>query len=313
MENNDTALLTLSEDKRTIFITSLSGYYQEAYKAGSVLIDFLEMGYEEFFFKYPILGVHEMVLEMLEKDKSYDMNKSMLTSIFKYDDLKKAFKEAAHICFDTKLEDEYKSIEKGNVQQRYSFFTLKVYPGFEKSLNIRLKLATICMPYIDNKPISLKEWNDKILEASDKESASFILTTQPKFEDSYWFYSLADVLYFELINVIKGNYVIKRCCNCNKYFIPEGRSDTTYCDRIAPGSKKRCYEIGPTKKYEKKIESNSILKEYRKEYKRRNTLTNRGKISKDTFFKWSEDIRKIRDDALNGKITYEQFLEELKK
>mgnify|MGYP000873818306 CR=1 FL=1 len=305
MGKEDLATLTLSEDGRKLFITTR--FMQQAYEAGSILIDFLEMDYDAFSMKYLWLsGICDTNNIILTNE--FDMSKE----IQRYEDVKKEFIEAAHVCFDTKLDDRYGYIEKGNIQQRYAYYTLKANPSFENDLNIGLKLATCPTPHIDNKEISPKAWIEKIRDAGEKESAEFILTTQPRFVDSYWFYSLADIMYFELINAVKGNILIKRCENCKRYFVPSGRNDALYCKRIAPGSEKTCVEIGAIKKYEKQIESNPIRKAYRMEYKKRYARVLKRAMNKTDFFDWSEKMRMLRDEALDGKISYENFIEKLR-
>lgn len=308
MDNLMKATLTLSEDKKTLFITSMSGYSQQAYETGSIFIDLQELDHETFSMKYVQLST------------IFDTNKIITTGDFdlseeeaKYNEIKNEFAAVAHICFDTVLEGDNKCIESGTVQQRYSYYFLKVNPSFENNLNINLKLATSPTPHINGNEISPKEWIEKIRDAEEKESADFILTTQPRFVDSYWFQSLADVIYFELINVIKGNIVIKRCECCNRYFVPSGRNDSMYCNRIAPGSQKTCIEIGAIRKYEKETENNPIKKAYRTEYKKRYARVLKGKVDNSIFFEWSEIMKSARDEALKGKLAYEEFMEMLKK
>jgi hypothetical protein len=317
MDNEYKATLTISDDKKTLFVTSMSGHSQQAYDTGSILIDFLEMGYPSFSMKYMHLA-RICSSEMADIGDNQNFAKDMLIEFFKYEDMQKEFKEAAHVCFDRKLDDKYSFIERGNIPQRYSFYTLKVNPGFEKNLNISLKLATSCTPHIDNKEIGKNDWFSKIKNATDEESAKYILTTQPRFVDSYWFNSLADVMYFELMNVVKGNIVIKRCENCNRYFVPVGRNDAMYCNRIAPGSEKTCVEIGAIRKYEKDIENNPIRKAYRMEYKKRYARVLKAKPDtvremKNRFEEWARVMKVARDEALAGSLPFEKFIEKLKE
>ncbi len=308
MEGNAKALLTLSEDKKTLFITSMGGTSQQVYETGSLLIDFLELDYQAFAAKHLLLN------SILSANKILNTNEFDIASEEReYNEVKKKFEEAAHICFDSNLKDGYKYIENGNMQQRYSYYTIKLNPTFEENLGIDLKLASSCTPFINNKEISVGDWVKKIRDTEEKESADFILTAQPRFVDSYWFRSLADILYFELMNVVKGNIVIKQCENCNRYFVPVGRNDAMYCNRIAPGSQKPCVAIGATKKYEKEIENNPIKNAYRKEYKRRYALRRKGKIEESAFIKWADKAKGKLDEVLNNEIPEDGFLTWLKQ
>jgi len=51
--------------------------------------------------------------------------------------------------------------------------------------------------------------------------------------------TLGDLIRFELFNTIKNKLTIKRCGYCGGYFIPRGRTDMEYCNRIILGEKKR--------------------------------------------------------------------------
>ncbi|NLV35477.1 MAG: hypothetical protein GXY17_02235 [Clostridiaceae bacterium] len=307
MKKEDIATLTLSEDKKTLFITSMNGASQQAYDTGSLLIDLLELDYDSFSMKYI------MLTSILGSNRIADTNEFNIDAEEnKYNDVKREFAEAAHICFDSDLSGKYKKIEKGNIQQRYSYYTLKLNPTFENDLEIDLRLATSCTPYINDKEISVRDWIEKIRDVKEENSADFILTTQPRFIDSYWFHSLADVMYFELMNVVKGNIVIKRCENCKRYFVPTGRIDALYCSRTAPGSQKTCVEIGAISKYEKCTKENPIKKAYRMEYKKRYAHVLKGKSPKNEFFTWVENMKVVRDEALKGEISYDNFIEKLK-
>ena len=304
---NNIATLTLSEDKKTLFVTSMSGSSQEAYRTGNLLIDFLELDYYEFIIKYPVLNSIIGTSRILELNE-FDVPAEEV----EYNDVRKQFLNVAHICFDSILDDQYKDIEKGNMQHRYSYYTLVINPNFEKNNNLNLRLATVPLPYVNNKPISLNDWKSKILNNSKKGSAEFIISTQPIFEDSYYFNSWFDIMYFELINILKGNIVVKRCENCNRFFVPVGRNDTLYCNRIVPGTTKTCSAIGAIVKYEKEVNSNPIKKAYRKEYKKRYARVLKGKMDYVEFVSWADSMKNIRDKALQGILSYEDFIEKIK-
>ena len=119
--------------------------------------------------------------------------------------------------------------------------------------------------------------------------------------------SVDEYIRFELLNSVKNDIVIKKCKNCGQYFIPFGRSDTEYCDRQAPGSKKSCNQIGPMQKYKAKISGNEIYIAYNKAYRRNNSRVRNKKMSQSDFFEWSEQARNKRDECYNGTITLGEF------
>lgn len=88
--------------------------------------------------------------------------------------------------------------------------------------------------------------------------------------------SVIDACYIEMVKMITLGITVKKCNNCGKYFVMSGRSDTEYCDRIAPGyTDKTCKGVGPLKAYVKRIENNPLLLAYQKEYKAKHAALRR--------------------------------------
>lgn len=70
-----------------------------------------------------------------------------------------------------------------------------------------------------------------------------------------------DVIYEEFIKLANNNLRVKRCINegCNKYFVPENRFDTLYCDE--------CKNAGAAmKKYQEKVRNDPLLAAYNRAY-----------------------------------------------
>lgn len=120
-----------------------------------------------------------------------------------------------------------------------------------------------------------------------------------------------DQIRFEIFKVIQNNFVIKKCNNCGKLFIPL-KSDKIYCDNIYLNTGKTCSEIGANKKHQEKMSSSLILKEHQREYKRMYGLhyNNIKKFTEAKFKKWSKQARKLRDSYTDDKL--EKFKKELK-
>lgn len=124
---------------------------------------------------------------------------------------------------------------------------------------------------------------------------------------------IEDALYISFIKMVTNNIMVKKCKCCDKFFIPGGRSDTEYCNRIAPGSSKTCREIGAIKKYHEKSNNNPIIKEFQKEYKKMNSRVRIKKITQNQFYDWSEKARALRDRAVTENIRLEVFMKLLKE
>ena len=116
--------------------------------------------------------------------------------------------------------------------------------------------------------------------------------------------NIDDQIKFELLTIIENNFVINKCENCGKLFIPitssnnknqKARTDQKYCDSIYLDTGKTCKEIGAMNKRKEKVKNNPILKEFNKEYKRMYGLHyNHSKQFTEKKFKdWSKKAKKL--------------------
>jgi hypothetical protein len=120
--------------------------------------------------------------------------------------------------------------------------------------------------------------------------------------------TVTDLFRFEFIKMIEHDIFIKKCANCNRFFIPRGRTDTEYCTRLWNDGPRRCNEIGATLKYEKKVATNPILEAHKKAYRRFNSRTRTKKMTQSEFLNWSEEAGKKRDACLAGELPFEDYI-----
>ena len=127
---------------------------------------------------------------------------------------------------------------------------------------------------------------------------------------------------FELFKVIQNNFVINKCENCARLFIPitssnnpnqKGRNDQKYCNTPYLDTGKTCKEIGATNKHKEKVENSDILKEYKKEYKKiyGRHYSHLKKFTEKQFKQWSKKAIELRDSYDDSQI--EEFKQEMKK
>lgn len=160
--------------------------------------------------------------------------------------------------------------------------------------------------YIANGSLTKEEKRLDILEIAKK-----IKEKNIEVQEIYELDNSEDQIRFELFKVIQNNFVIKKCTNCGKLFIPL-KTDKQYCDNLYLKTGKSCAEIGATKKHKEKISDSLVLKEFQREYKRMYGLhyNNSKKFTEAKFKKWSKQARELRDKYTDDKI--EDFKEELK-
>jgi hypothetical protein len=119
--------------------------------------------------------------------------------------------------------------------------------------------------------------------------------------------SIHDWYRYEFISLIKGDILFKKCQCCGRFFIPSGRSDSEYCDRINVEYGKPCKEIGATLAFAKRHENDEIHQAYTKAYRRMDSRKRTHYISKKEFTEWSKTARQKRTACQNGEITLEEF------
>lgn len=121
-------------------------------------------------------------------------------------------------------------------------------------------------------------------------------------------------IFFELLH--STDYVVKKCKNCGKYFIPQNRSDEIYCDRISPQDEnKSCKEYGAQATYKEKLQNDETLKLYRRIYMQKQMLVKRNpdiEQYKNDFEKFKSESKIWKKDVKENRKTEDEYLEWLK-
>lgn len=123
---------------------------------------------------------------------------------------------------------------------------------------------------------------------------------------------IADILHRELMYIINNS---RLCHNCGDRFIPVKRSDEKFCNKIIKtrpdGSYVTCKDIGPGKKREKGL--SPLQEAHRRIYKTINSWVRLGKITKDQYEHWKENIAdRLLEEALADGTTPKDFEKILK-
>ena len=107
---------------------------------------------------------------------------------------------------------------------------------------------------------------------------------------------------------INNSFVLRKCRNCGKYFIPSSRSDSKYCDNVSPQNpSKTCRDIGSKLFYKDKRDSNPVTKAYSTA---RNTISKRvSRCDKNDIKK----LKKLTTQFDNLQIGYEKRYKKYEK
>lgn len=116
-----------------------------------------------------------------------------------------------------------------------------------------------------------------------------------------------DMMRYELVQMLVQDVQYKHCQNCKQLFIPSGRSDSLYCDRVMQGEDKPCKEIGAQITAKKKLKSNDELKIYRLAYLRLKKRVEFGYMSDEEFDKWNAEALPMRNECTDGRVSFDEF------
>lgn len=112
---------------------------------------------------------------------------------------------------------------------------------------------------------SAKEPNRKLLTAQEMKNL-LEEEKRPAF-CSHNIQNLAQIALASLFEIFSEGHIIKKCPNCNSFFVPLTRSDTIYCDEPAPQDlTKSCKEYGKYVAYLKKTQMDLATKLYKQIY-----------------------------------------------
>lgn len=143
-----------------------------------------------------------------------------------------------------------------------------------------------------------------------------IIYLDSAFKRMYTMNSILSLTLFEIINCTEKTVEIKRCENCGKYFVPEGRKDAIYCYNTSPQNKdKTCREVGSQVARANKEKNDIVTKVYRKRYSAYKMKVRRhpGNIQySKALDELTDGMKKWRTKLKEGSATTEQFLEWIK-
>jgi hypothetical protein len=144
-------------------------------------------------------------------------------------------------------------------------------------------------------------------DVNEREIKDYILKHGIEIKQVQQIETMERLIIFEFLNVITSGAAIKKCKYCGNYFVPKGRSDTVFCDRVAKGETKPCSMIGSLKLHKAEKAGNPIHEAHQKAYRRMNSKARTRRIAQGEFLAWSDEARAKRDTCLNGELALEEF------
>lgn len=129
-----------------------------------------------------------------------------------------------------------------------------------------------------------------------------------------WYYTEYEVtdtrqlLFLEIVQMIKNETRLRYCKLCGRYFIPTHQRKL-YCDGYAEGETQPCSKIGSKRNYESQPE----IMLYSRAYKRHAARKNVGAKGEKDFLKWELQAGSMRDKVKSGEIDIAEFENWLKE
>lgn len=151
------------------------------------------------------------------------------------------------------------------------------------------------------------------LKAKGTSNKHLITENSPYLCFSYQCLNINDYMLVTFLELIKNNYFILKCKNCNKYFITYNRIETYYCDRQAPqDTTKTCKQYGAEKAWtDRTKDENDWYNLYRKVYQSFQMKAKRNPNNpqlKQNFDNFRTDANKWKKAVKEETKTEEEFM-----
>ncbi len=128
----------------------------------------------------------------------------------------------------------------------------------------------------------------------------------------YYFRSISDYYYFLLVHFISGKPNVVLCECCGRYFIPQTKRKTLYCDRELKNGKS-CKALAPALKHKLDASRKKVIEEFDwakqrmyKRYERTETFGEKPankNLSYNEYYQWLKRATDARDRYLAGTLS----------
>lgn len=229
-----------------------------------------------------------------------------------YINLQTDYAEALEVCLSSEVLSEY------TLSERYLMFC-NLKPNFAAHmLRSMYAIAPVAHGKFDtDKLITFYDPKDvdsrKVLQNIHRDSEHSV---------SMWQYfaiqSLEEMLYLELMEMIKRGIRIKRCGLCDRYFVLADKRKRDFCDRIYE-NRRTCKQLGAKKRFGKTVGDDTALQEFYRIYNRMYSRYYRmdawdsdrqtNKLTKEQFKAWTDTASDARQKYLDGDMSGEELIE----
>ena len=131
---------------------------------------------------------------------------------------------------------------------------------------------------------------------------------------SYDFDRLGAFLYEDFFRGIAEHYIPKQCANCGKWFLIDAGIYSDYCENpLTEDKTKTCRMVSARKKYDTKCKEDPIWLTYNRAYKAHYARYLKKKMTTAQFEQWSRYAVELREQAVRKEISFEEYVQTIKK
>lgn len=245
---------------------------------------------------YDFLYQHKEYLE--NSLKNYTFEKAISNQFIYIDSL----------YHDFELTYDFMNDYRYNLQNQYYF----------KAFEIPREMIS-CVIKQDNKIRLLESKHNTLCgNVNDRNYIENKFNNDIKYLTSYQIEKASDIFEVYRKLIIEKNICVKKCSNCNNFFIAESRTDEKYCNNPSPQNpNKTCKEYGAKKTYRDEIKSIPIKYEHNKTSQffrmRINRTSTDNTKEKEMYQKkfntYKENYQKKKEQYQSGKLKEKDFIE----
>ena len=131
---------------------------------------------------------------------------------------------------------------------------------------------------------------------------------------SYDFDRLGAFLYEDFFRGLAEHFIPKQCSNCGKWFLIDAGIYSDYCENpLTEDETKTCRMVSARKKYDTKCKEDPIWLTYNRAYKAHYARYLKKKMTTAHFEQWSRYAVELREQAVRKEISFEEYVQTIKK
>ncbi len=289
----------------------------EEFEIGTLLLDFLELD----------LSTYQKEVEIIKQLKSENIRKCRPTGrrymgykgiILRIDnkmsDEEKYVRMALYDALKATehpyaYEVEYSALHDIDYMKLFDIFDLvKLQKEYRAAVN-----ACLLKQDENEKFNPLERYLNYSHELNGKAEIVYTVSNDLTLCEEYIASDISSLLYLEFMKMLQYNIFVRKCENCGRLFAVKGNYNKKYCDRKISGTSKTCQEVGAVNSFKNKTLKDPIIGEYQRAYKRLYARKRTGKITKEELDIQIKKATALRDEAVKGSLSKDEYLEQIIK